>query len=425
MLVAGRRWGKTYLALISLLTNALAFPDSLLWYVSPTYRQSKMIAWRLFKSLIPEGIPYNPNESELSIYFPHKNSIIALKGADNENSLRGKGLGSQFNLGGLALVIDEFASIFNKWEVWNSVLRPMLTDTNSGCLFISTPKGKDAFWELYMKGQKNEDDFKSWQFKTENNPYLDPNEIERARQELPPRYFRQEYEASFEDYTGLVWPEFSKSHLVKPHFIDKAFPRIGAIDPAISGTTGVLKAYIDEDGILTFYEEYYEANKRISEICPDITEDIDWLIDPDAMAKKIQKEGQLYSLYDEYTDNGIISRIAEKDVDAGINRVAEHFKNNKIRIFDTCKNLIWELQRYHWTGEKETSSGMMKPKPYKANDHLCDCLRYIIMERVRKAYIDRTVKPEKGSVAWEMEKAEREARDWKRKYASRIPMPKM
>lgn len=407
VLDAGRRFGKTTLAIIVLIISALTHPESLYWYVAPSYRQAKMIAWRMLKRLSPRFLVSKINEAELSILYTN-GATVELKGAENEDSLRGMGI--------WGIVIDEFAVIYNKWAVWNEVLRPALTDKKGWGLFIGTPKGKDAFWELFMKGQRKEDGFKSFRFKTADNPFIDPQEVEKARQELPERYFRQEYEASFEDYTGLIWPEFTKSHLIKPIYLDKALPRLGAIDPATTGTTGALKCAIDEDGVLYFYEEYYEANKRVSEVAEGIKDNIRWLIDPASKGKSIEKMGKLYSLYSEYQENGIIAQVGENDVDGGINRVAEYFKAGKIKIFDTCKHLIWELERYHWTEDKETSLGVIKPKPYHANCHLCDCLRYIVMSHAQKADLRKTVKVERYSPQYFMNKDNSEESAWRNKY---------
>ena len=217
----------------------------------------------------------------------------------------------------------------------------------------------------------------------------------------------------------MIYPEFNrKDHIIEPRYIDKMFPRIGAIDPAISGTTGALKAMIDEDGNITIYDEYYQPNKRVSEVVPEIKEDgVKWVIDPASAAKNVQREGKLYSLYNEYFDYGIHADPAENDVSAGINRVAEYFKQNKIKIFSTCKNLINEIEHYHWSEERETITGIMQPKPFKNMDHLVDCLRYIIMSRPLNARIIIEPKVEKGSVADFMRQDEMRAKDWKAKYS--------
>lgn len=337
-----------------------------------------MIAWRMLKTFSQFFSP-KFNESELSVTFPN-GAVIELKGADNEDALRGTGI--------WGMVIDEFASIYNSWSVWHEVLRPALTDKKGWTLFISTPKGKDAFFELFQKGQRGEHGYASFQYRTVDNPCIPGivEEVEEARRTMPERYFKQEYEATFEDYVGLVWSEFNETHIIKPFYVQKAFPKLGTIDPAISGTTGVLKAAIDEDGNVIVYQEFYDSNKRVSEVVEAIKEeDVRWRIDPASKAKLAQKEGELYSLYDEYRDNGIIAYPAENDVDSGINRVGEFFKQGKIKIFSTCTNLIWELQRYHWAESKESIKGDVRAKPYKKDDHLVDCLRYLIMMRADKA----------------------------------------
>ena len=380
----GRRWGKTVLALIALLVEALSQRDARLYYVAPSYRQAKNISWNLLKSLMrdkPADIKYN--EAELIAYFPLTNSTIELKGAENKDSLRGSGLGTKHHKGGLALVIDEFASIYDRWEVWHAVLRPQLSDHQSSCLFISTPAGKDSFYNLFLKGQRNEEGWKSWQFPTSTNPYIADEEIDEARRDTTKTYFAQEYEAQFTSFYGLCWPEFTqKDHVVPAYDIDPHLERVGAIDTAISGVTGCLKAAVDTEGRFIIYDEYYEKDKRVEEIAPEVKDDdVTWYIDPAATAQKVMKQGKVYNLMDEYREHGIEALYAEKNVSGGINRVGEAFKNNKIKIFSKCTNLIWELERYHFSETRENVRGEAEAQPYKKHDHLCDCLRYLIMSR--------------------------------------------
>ena len=391
MVTAGRRFGKTHLALVSLLLEALSHPKCYLWYVAPTFRQAKMVSWRKLKELTEEfqaGIKFN--EAELSVTLVN-GSVIELKGAENEDALRGAGLGCKTHKGGLGLVIDEFASIYDNWDVWHEVLRPMLADNDSGALFIGTPKGKDSFYDLYLKGERKELDWESWQFKSTDNLALDlAKDAAEAKRDTPERYYRQEWEASFEDYEGLVYPEFSeKLHVVEPFYIPRNFPRVGSIDPATSGTTAVIKAAIDDDGRIIVYDEYYEEDKRASEVAKRIKDKrFSWVMDPAAKGAKVEREGKLIDLFTIYRDHGIYAREGENSVDAGINAVGEMFKTGRIKIFKNCEKLIWELERYHWTQPKEGAAGIAKPKPFKKNDHLCDALRYLVMTRPDAADID-------------------------------------
>ena len=259
VLVAGRRFGKTILAVNELIEFALQskFPC---WYVAPTYRQAKMIAWDMLLAKIPKEIIEYKNEVDLEIKLI-AGSPICLKGADNEDSLRGVGLGF--------VVLDEFAMM--KPNVWPEIIRPMLTDTRGRALFIGTPKGKNSLWELWLKGRKHEGGFSSFCYKTLDNPFIDPEEISEAKNQLSERYFKQEYEASFEDYTGLIWPEFNyKQHVVEPYSLPSYCEKIGAIDPANTGTSAALFSSVDLNGTLVITGEYYEQNKRVSEVCESI-----------------------------------------------------------------------------------------------------------------------------------------------------------
>jgi len=392
VITAGRRFGKTHLAIISLVTTALQNDGAKLWYLAPFRQQAKEIAWELLKQLSPKENIARTNESELYIEYV-SGSRISIKGADNEESLVGVYLGCKNNPGSLGIVIDEVALIRDRQKVWNTIIRPMLIDCKASTMMIGTPRGKDFFWEMWTKGQRGEDGFKSWQYTSYDNPYIDPAEIDENKRTMTERAFKQEHLASFEDFVGLIYPEFSEyEHVIEPHFVQGVFPKIGAIDPALSGTTAGLKAMVDEDGTVIIYDEYYEKDKRASEVCQEFKEeDVKWYIDPASKAKTVQKEGSLYSLYDEYHENGISAETAENDVLGGINRVGEFLKQNKIKIFKSCTNLIWEIYRYHWTEPKETANGMTEAKPYKKDDHLMDCLKYLIATRQDPA--DLTVTP--------------------------------
>lgn len=140
------------------------------------------------KNIIPPAFIHKTNESELSITLVN-GSVIELKGADTPDSLRGVGVSF--------LVVDEFASIPDGESLWGEVLRPMLIDTKGRGLFIGTPKGLNAFYTMFEKGEAGEDGFKSFRFTSYDNPYLDKSEIDVMKQELTKDVFEQEVMTSF------------------------------------------------------------------------------------------------------------------------------------------------------------------------------------------------------------------------------------
>lgn len=206
VVVAGRRFGKTHLA-IRELCRAAREPNREVWYVSPTYRQSKMIVWRKLKNkLVDLRWAKKINESDLTIVLKN-NSTISLKGADNADNLRGVGLDY--------LVMDEFAEIDE--TAWKEVLRPTLADKQGGALFIGTPKGFSNWaHDLYMM-ETESDHWKSFQFTTIDGGNVPQEEIDAARQDLDERSFRQEFLATFEEYSGRVYYAFDRKLNVKPH----------------------------------------------------------------------------------------------------------------------------------------------------------------------------------------------------------------
>lgn len=211
VLVAGRRFGKTHLACVELIVAAIESPGSTSWYVAPTYRQGKEIAWRQLKRLLPSEYVLKANETELSIRLAN-GSEIGLRGADNPDSLRGVGLDF--------VVLDEFAWIAE--DAWNKVIRPALADREGRALFITTPRGFNWAYDTYSEVVGGREGWRGWTFTTEEGGQVSPAELEEARAALDPRIYAQEFRASFEVLTGRVYSNFSR----------ELFPA-GNLDPTI------------------------------------------------------------------------------------------------------------------------------------------------------------------------------------------------
>ena len=215
--VCGRRFGKTHLALRELAKFARQ-PDQRCWYVAPSYRMAKQILWKkLKKKLTSINWVKKINETELTLELVN-GSEIALKGADNYDSLRGVGLNF--------LVMDEAADI--DAEAWYEVLRPTLSDTGGSCLFLGTPKGYNWFKDLYDLA-KTRRDWISFQFTTLDGGNVPQEEIEQARIDLDARTFAQEFMATFEQYAGIIAYAFGQHNY-------RAAPAITERQPLIIGT---------------------------------------------------------------------------------------------------------------------------------------------------------------------------------------------
>ena len=203
-LATGRRWGKTHLGIYYMLRGRL-YPDRQRWFVAPTYKQAKRVAWPVMKKIHRTlGLNVDYSETELSATFSNGH-IHTLHGADNEDSLRGVGLDR--------VVLEEYA--FMKPHVWGEIIRPMLSDYQGESLRIGTPDGFNHFYDAFLQGtDPSQPDWMSWQFKTIDGGYISEEEIEAAKNDMDARTFRQEYEATFEAASNRVYDTFNRSENV-------------------------------------------------------------------------------------------------------------------------------------------------------------------------------------------------------------------
>jgi len=155
-------------------------------YVGPTMALARDLMWDKLFELAGEII-VSSNVNNLEIVLAGGNKI-SLKGSDRPDTLRGYSLKH--------LVLDEFA--FHKEGVFDTILRPALADRKGTALFISTPEGRNGFYDVYSKGMAGLKGWKSWHLTSYDNPYLDREELETARAEMAGWQFRQEFEASFD-----------------------------------------------------------------------------------------------------------------------------------------------------------------------------------------------------------------------------------
>ena len=191
---AGRRFGKTFLAKVCLITEALKTVnadgvrldngDCNVAYIAPTFKQARQIMWG---PLMAALAPMKPSASETDgvVRLPNHRKIY-ISGADNYDNLRG----GKYSF----VVLDEFAQMSP--DIWEFVLRPALMDVKGGALFIGTPDGKNHFYELFLKAQ-NTQNWAAFQYNSEDNPYIDKGELGDIALDMSSEAQAQELRASF------------------------------------------------------------------------------------------------------------------------------------------------------------------------------------------------------------------------------------
>jgi len=277
VLVAGRRFGKSYLSCIELFTKALERPGETFFYCAPTYRMAKDIAWKTLKKIVPKEYIRTKNETDLRLDLIN-DSTIELKGTENAMALRGRSLSG--------VVLDEAA--FMDAEVWFEVIRPALADKEGWALFISTPDGTASwFYDLWCFVEEDTSNlWKRWSFTTIEGGNVSPTEVEAARAQLDQRTFRQEFEASFENLTGLVAISFSDDNISTTAKDISIQPLLLGVDFNVDPMSGIVAVkhdqnlYVFDEIMLTggattwdFAEEVtrrYGVDRRVI-ACPDPT----------------------------------------------------------------------------------------------------------------------------------------------------------
>jgi PBSX family phage terminase large subunit len=385
----GRRAGKSFLVSIEMLKFASEHPKSSTWYVSPNYKQSKQIMWAMLRDLIPLEIILSKNETELKFVLTNK-SEICLKGAEDPDSLRGVRIDF--------CVFDETAFI-TKWiDVWK-VIRPTLIDSKGSVWFISTPNGFNHFKELYENQDK---DYVSYRFTSYDNPYIEKEEIDKAKEETSEDEFAQEYLGEFRKMSGLIYKEFKReTHMVDiPDLTSYTFTR--ALDFGFAHKTALIYFAISPIGDAIYaYDGLYESGFTIPQIG-----DVCKVKDAGKVITNPVADSAQPASIEELLRMGVSFTAVDKEKDSvknGIVKVVELLRVRKDTGKPTLmfnKQLNWiadEFERYRWI-ENKSADDTIKEVPYKVNDDAMDAIRYFAMNFKKEQQHVQTYNRKKWSI---------------------------
>jgi hypothetical protein len=368
VLITGRRFGKTFVA-INEIAKFASIPNKKVWYVAPSYRQAKAICWGVLKEkMIYHKWVKSINHSDLTLTLKN-NSQITLRGSDNESSLRGVGLNF--------LILDEFQDI-NK-TAWYEVLRPTLSDTEGHALFCGTPRGFGNWsYDLYKMGENNKD-WKSFQYTTLEGEQVSEDEIEQAKQDLDLRTFQQEYEATFVNYSGMIYYNFSRDK----NIIEKYNKNTGVLHIGLDFNVDPMSAVvciIENDRIFVVDEiQIYSSNTN--EMCDEIktrykNKQIVVYPDPSARQRKTSAGGLTDLAILKNNGFDVRCRSTAPLVRDRINAVNSKLKNvngkNSLFIVKFCKNAIKSIERQIY------KEGTHIPDKDSGYDHMNDALGYLV-----------------------------------------------
>jgi len=365
VIVAHRRWGKTSYGIKKIALRGLENPDGRYFFVAPTYKQAKMIAWGMAEAYLrPLDVIKDKSETELRIQLK-TNSVIELKGADYPDSLRGVGLDGA--------VLDEWST--QKPEIFTEILRPALADKRGWSDKLLTPKGKNhAYDDFISTNQKHI-------YPASKTGVIPAEELAAMKLEMSADEYNQEMECNFLYHSGAIYKEFRKEiHVIEPFVIDENWSTPIAVDWGLTNPTAVLFSAIDYDGNIYIVDEIYQNDTSVDIHSANIKDklrlirgkdaDARGVIDPKCKAQDQLKGGIRYSIQQEFAKNGIHLACAPNAVIAGINLVKQFLTKRKLFIFNRCENLISELGNYRWK-EKRSQDTDLPEEPLKVADHAC------------------------------------------------------
>ena len=241
VLVSPRGGGKTLLSVNLALYWVLQHSNTKLGYITPIYSLGKETFDTIQRNTT--DLIESSNKADLTIKFINGSTIKFLS-ADRADSVRG----FRFHY----LILDEVAYI-NKEAIENAII-PTLNPNGRKCLMISTPRGKNHFYEYYLRGQQDNDDYISHRIPLTECPYVKQELIDEARKSLPAEVFKAEYNAEFTDSTNDVFQNLETNTILNewtpPNRTDKYF---GGIDTGLSNDYSVL-TIINESGRVVYID---------------------------------------------------------------------------------------------------------------------------------------------------------------------------
>ncbi|MHC4371749.1 MAG: DEAD/DEAH box helicase [Planctomycetota bacterium] len=399
----GRRSGKTMAAAMEAVW-VLSKPGKHIWIAAPTYKLTKKVYREVWKLVIEQQvlgpasvcIVRKQNAPQAMVIETAWGSWLECVSCDNPVNLLGEGLD--------LLVVDEAARL-NRLTFEES-LEPTLAEANRDgkCLMISTPRGHNWFKDKWDFGDQMLRGWTSSHMKSEESPYVSDEYLARKRQEIDPVTYRQEYEASFEHHTGVVYPDFKAllyphgqlwndqtlEQLDMPHIPGNTGMHMRVIDTGLDNPTAVIWAQImPRTNDIFLYQDYEERGVLVKDHAAQIHAQTMYgvtmdLIDP-AANRTDDKSGQTTT--QEYRYCGVFPTPAKNAKRPGHQAVTRYLRatlepnpdHPRLFIHESMKRTIWCMQNYIWKPRADGSDGNRFDEALKKDDHLPDDIRYLCL----------------------------------------------
>lgn len=389
----GRRFGKSKLGGNELVPEALyaytirnelqAGDRREFWIVGPEYSDSEKEFRVVYNSLAKLKVPFdhpgtynNPESGTMSISLWDGKFQVHAKSAKYPSTLVGEGLSG--------VIMAEAAKL--KQSVWTKFIRPTLADWRGWSLFLSTPEGKNWFYDLWRRGQDPADKrWESWRLPSWVNDVVFPDgrqdeEILDMEADMSAEKFAQEVGADFTEFVGRVFKDFDEEVHVTDLTYDNRYPVYGACDYGWTNPFVWLVIQVDVWDNVYVLAEYRATQKDTNDIARDLSgfpiirqQTRKFFPDPAAPGDSAIIGKHLRIPYDTSTGGELKHRL--EYIRQALKLQPEHLtddhpdKRPKLFIDRSCVELIREMQDYRYPESKEEALKAQPEQPLDKDDH--------------------------------------------------------
>lgn len=362
--VLNRRTGKSFISnVIGHLVTLI--PGTQILIIAPNYSLSS-ISWDLQRKLLASfDIELDRSNAKDKIIELKNGSIIRMGSVSQADSV----VGRSYDL----IIFDEAALNNDGASVFNIQLQPTLDKPNSKAIFISTPRGKNWFYEFYKRGFDTTGQYSAWasiRSTYKDNPRASMEVVEDARNSMSKAEFAQEYESDFVALEGQIF------NLNKDNILDLDLDtihvqdRIAGLDLGFRDPTAM--AIIYTDGYNVYIVDEYLSNESST---AQYAEAIQSMIDRHKLDFIYIDSAAAQTRYDLAYEFDITTINAKKSVLDGIGYVASLVDHDRLFIDKKCTNVIDMFENYRW----DPREGLLNERPlHNEYSHIADAIRYAL-----------------------------------------------
>lgn len=368
--VAGHRSGKTSVGavwLINEIANDMkAGVKSDYLILGPTYRILNQSTLRTLFMYWPKGLgEYKKQESLIQLA---NGGIVWIRSADKPDAVEG--------LFARRCWMDEAALCTE--VTYDKVCQRLVQkagEPKGRLLMTTTPYGSPASWMNVRLIEQRK--FLPWlffvNFSMADNPYIDRAVYDRAKATMNESLFQRDFEGRFVQIEGLIYPEFNRvDNTCTPFEIPAHWPKWAGLDYGWSDPTSILGIAYDPDSKKFYiYTQFYKTRQ--------LSEKIGQYINGYKFSYTIWDPAAVAVMNETMAVCKLRMIQADNSVDVGIQRITKLLKEKRLVFFDTCEDLIREMEGYCY--DKKGSS-----KPAHDNSHSPDALRYGFSKNLAGVY---------------------------------------